>query len=81
MTNEMTDEKYYEALVDMFATDGWKVFKEEMKANGVVINSVEATKDSDDMFFRKGQLNIIGSILSLEDTVDRMMTEGSNDSL
>ena len=59
-----------------------------MKSNALQINSVEAAKDNDDMFFRKGQLNVISFILSLETTVDHMVTEdntegnleGSNDS-
>lgn len=72
-------EKYYEAFKDMFSTEGWKIFKDEMKSNALQINSVEAAKDNDDMFFRKGQLNIIAFILNLETTVDHMVTEGNTE--
>jgi hypothetical protein len=76
-------EKYYEAFKDMFSTEGWKILQDEMKSNALQINSVEAAKDNDDMFFRKGQLNIIAFILNLETTVEHMVNEGqetSNDS-
>ena len=64
----------------MFATDGWKVLMEEFKSNALQINSVEATKDNDDMYFRKGQLNIIAFLLNMESTIEHYANEGSNDS-
>ena len=63
------DEKYYEDLRMMFTTDGWKLLLEELENNAKIINSVLSTKDDLDLQFRKGQLNIIGSILNLEETV------------
>ncbi len=63
------DEKYYEDLRMMFTTDGWKSLLEELENNAKIINSVLSTKDDLDLQFRKGQLNIIGSILNLEETV------------
>jgi len=29
-----------------------------------------ATKDVDDMYFRKGQLNVLNSIVNLDDSID-----------
>jgi len=63
------DEKYYEDLRMMFTTDGCKSLLEELENNAKIINSVLSTKDDLDLQFRKGQLNIIGSILNLEETV------------
>lgn len=78
---EKETEKHYEALVDMFATEGWKMFTDELKNNAVQINSVEATKDKNDLYFRKGQLNVISFMLNMESTVEHLMNEDSNDSL
>ena len=50
-------------------TDGWKQLIQEFGNNTVQINSVEATKDSNDMYFRKGQLNILAHLLNLETIV------------
>ena len=54
---------------------------EELRNNALQINSVEVTKDNDDLNFRKGQLNILAFILNMESTVDHYMSEGSNDSV
>ena len=78
---DKSDEKYYEDLQDMFMTAGWKELIKELSANALQINSVEATKDNDDMFFRKGQLNILSFILNLESTIDRLQNEGSDEGI
>ena len=64
----------------MFRTDGWKVLMDELSNNALQINSVEVTKDNDDLNFRKGQLNILAFILNMESTVEHYI-EGSNDSV
>jgi hypothetical protein len=64
----------------MFRTDGWKVLMDELKNNALQINSVEVTKDNEDLNFRKGQLNILAFILNMESTVEHYL-EGSNDSV
>jgi len=73
------EEKYYDDLQGMFMTDGWKELIKELSANALQINSVEATKDNEDLHFRKGQLNILSFILNLESTVDHLQKEGSNE--
>jgi len=72
-------EKYYDGLQGMFMTDGWKELMKELSANALQINSVEATKDNEDLYFRKGQLNILSFILNLESTVDHLQKEDSNE--
>lgn len=74
-------EKYYDDLQGMFMTDGWKEFMKELSANALQINSVEATKDNEDLYFRKGQLNILSFILNLESTVDHLQKEDSNEGI
>tara|TARA_B100001059_G_scaffold50686_1_gene43963 strand:- start:4041 stop:4289 length:249 start_codon:yes stop_codon:yes gene_type:complete len=68
-------EKYYNKFFDLFTTDGWKQLIEELKHNAISVNSVEAVKDSDDMYFRKGQLNILAFLLNLESTVNNNFEE------
>lgn len=65
----------------MFRTDGWKVLMDELRNNALQINSVEVTKDNEDLNFRKGQLNILAFVLNMESTVEHYMNEGSNDSV
>ena len=62
-------QQYYDAYFSLFMTDGWKQLVQEFTSNAVSINSVEATKDENDMYFRKGQLNILAHLLNLESIV------------
>ena len=63
-------ELYYRNIRDMFGTDGWKQFMEDLSSNAMVINSVEAAKDNEDLYFRKGQLAVIANLLNLEAQID-----------
>tara|TARA_Y100000361_G_C11045842_1_gene282466 strand:- start:292 stop:525 length:234 start_codon:yes stop_codon:yes gene_type:complete len=73
------DEKYVNSMYEMFRTDGWKQLLDDLQKNIVNINSVEATKDNEDMWFRKGQLNILTFITSLEAQVENMDANNEKD--
>ena len=74
-------EQYYNSLQDIFVMEGWKELMKELSANALNINTVEATRNNDDLNFRKGQLNILAFILNLESTVDHLQKEGSDESI
>lgn len=63
-------EEYYDNYFSLFRQQGWKQLINDFGNNAVQINSVEATKDADDMQFRKGQLNILGYLLNMEDIMN-----------
>ena len=63
-------ELYYRNMYRMFASDGWKQLQEDLQNNATVINSVELTKDNDDLRFRKGQLDVIASLINLEAQIE-----------
>ena len=63
-------QQYYDNYFTLFSTDGWKQLTEELKQNALVINNVEATKDSNDLYMRKGQINVLAYILNLESTTN-----------
>ena len=62
-------QQYYDAYFSLFITDGWKQLVQDFGNNALQINSVEAAKDADDMFFRKGQLNILAHLINMENIV------------
>lgn len=67
----MTDDElelYFRQMNDLFRTEGWQTFLTDLTLNAENIDSIENIKDVNELYFRKGQLNIIGSILNLEDT-------------
>lgn len=68
-------EEYYNKYFDLFINDGWKQLIEELRQNALAINSVEATKDSDDLYIRKGQLNVLAYLLNFESTVNNNFEE------
>ena len=59
-------QQYYDNYFSLFRQQGWKQLMNDFSQNAGQINSVEATKDADDMQFRKGQLNVIGYLLNME---------------
>jgi hypothetical protein len=63
-------EKYYRAYEDMFLTDGWKAFIEDLEVSAKAIDSIEASNNADDLFFRKGQLASIARVLNLPDSIE-----------
>lgn len=72
-------EIYYNHYFDLFRNEGWKQLLEDLKNNALVINSVESLKDEADMHFRKGQLQILASLLNLEATINNAHEELTND--
>jgi hypothetical protein len=68
-------EEYYNKYFDLFGNDGWKQLIEELTQNAEAINSVEATKDGNDLYIRKGQLNVLAYMLNFESTVNTNFNE------
>ena len=72
-------QQYYDNYFSLFLTDGWKQLIEDFNNNAMQINSVEATKDSDDLHFRKGQLNVLAHLLNMETIVNTNYEEASKE--
>ena len=62
-------QQYYDNYFSLFMTDGWKQLMQDFGNNALQINSIEAAKDADDMFFRKGQLNVLAHLINMENIV------------
>jgi hypothetical protein len=62
-------EKYFRDLNDLFRSEGWKILLGDIQASADTVNSIEGTRDEQDLFFRKGQLAVINNILNLETQV------------
>lgn len=61
-----TDEQFYKDRLDMFESEGWLDLKEELKNienNAKDISTIENEKA---LYHAKGQLQILGLLLSLE---------------
>jgi hypothetical protein len=72
-------EKYFRDLNDMFRSEGWKILLSDIQASANSVNSVEGTKDEQDLFFRKGQLAVMANILNLETQVANAQAEAEKE--
>ena len=68
---------YYDNYFSLFMTDGWKQLTSEFTNNANNINSIESTKDANDMYFRKGQLNVLAHLINMETIVTNNYEEAS----
>ncbi len=68
---------YYDQYFSLFLTDGWKQLIQDFSNNALQINSLEAVKDSNDMYFRKGQLNVLAHLINLETIVSTNYEEAN----
>ena len=73
MNNET--ETYFRHLNDMFRTEGWKIFLDDIRQGVANVNSVEMVKDEQDLYFRKGQLAVMANILNVEAQVAAAQAE------
>lgn len=65
-------------MQEMFRSEGWEYFLNDIKGGVPNVNSVEAAKDENDLFFRKGQLAVMANIINLEAQLDSVIEERNN---
>ena len=76
MTQDIKEtEAYFRSLNEMVRSEGWKNFLNEINATAHQANSVELTKDTNDLYFRKGQLSILANILNFETQIANAQDE------
>ena len=75
----LTDEEYFACLKMMFLTEGWEVLMIELQEQAHQLNDVQQCVNEKDLRFRQGQLNILGKLLNLQDTLKRAEEETTAD--
>lgn len=68
-------QEYYENAFDMMASKGWKDLLEDFNKLKANINDVTLTTDTQDLFFRKGQLDILDLILKRKEACEKVYEE------
>lgn len=61
--------EYYDNLLELFSTPGWKQFLEDIGDNLEIIGDISTITDGNQFWFRKGQVEAIQRILSYEETI------------
>jgi len=72
-------QKYYEEQFSMMSTQGWADLVEDFLKLKASINDVTLTTDTQDLFYRKGQLDILDLILKRKETAEQVYEELSNE--
>ena len=78
MTPEL--QKYYEARFETMATQGWQDLVDDAKEIFKAVNNVAPIANESDLYYRKGQLDILQWLLSLKDSSAAAYEQLINDS-
>ncbi len=72
-------QKYYEDSFSMMATQGWADLLEDLNKLKDSLNNLSLVTDTQDLFFRKGQIDILDLILKRKETCEQVYEELQNE--
>ena len=72
-------QQYYEESFNMMATQGWLDLIEDLNKLKDSLNNLSLVTDTQDLFFRKGQLDILDLILNRKVTCEQVYGELENE--
>ena len=71
--------EYYESLLNLFSTDGWKNFQEDMLNSLDSLNDLQTITNADEFWLRKGQIQTLSFIVNYEQAAKSAYEELTND--
>lgn len=60
-------------MLEMTSSEGWKVYVEQAESDLAAINEVRNIADNESLFFVKGKIEILASIIRFRDDVERQV--------
>jgi len=60
------DEQFLKDRLDLFETEGWLDLMEELKNIEISVRDVDTMNNEKDLWHAKGQLQLLGYVISLE---------------
>jgi len=64
-------QKFYEEAFSMMATLGWKDLVEDLQKVKANYNDLSTVADTQELYFRKGQLDILNWLLGLKSSYEK----------
>jgi|TARA_R100001530_G_scaffold28300_2_gene22385 hypothetical protein len=64
----MTDQEFLEKRLDLFNSDAWSLFMEELTTMATSLENIQTIDDEKTLFLRRGQVEILNMIVNLEET-------------
>lgn len=71
------EQKYFETYLDLFTSDGWKQFLNEL-AGRQSMYDLGKINDLKDLFFVKGELSVINMVLNFETMIRNAQEQAEN---
>lgn len=74
-------EAYFNKYWELFASEGWQQFMQDMEDNRSLMSDIMTIKGADDFHFRKGQLEILNRIVNFQAAMEaayKDLTDESN---
>jgi len=65
-------EAYFDNYNQLFNHDGFKQLVEELQQNAKQLTDIQTVKDLEELFYRKGQVAALATVINLESTVTAM---------
>jgi hypothetical protein len=72
---EQSLQQYYEEQFSLFSQQGWKDLTEDLQKLRDSIDDLSAVKDSNDLWYRKGQLDILDLIIDRKKMCEKVFEE------
>lgn len=69
---------YYEEQFSLFASQGWKDLTEDLQKLRDGIDDLSAVKDPNDLWYRKGQLDILDLLINRKKMCEKVFEELEN---
>ena len=66
---------YYEETFNTMSTEGWKYLIEDFKEIKATLNNISTVDDTQTLFYRKGQLDILELVLGRKATCEKVYEE------
>ncbi len=64
----MTDNEILEKRLELFSSEAWDLFKEELTSMAQSLENIQTIDDEKTLYLRKGQVDILNMIINLEET-------------
>ena len=62
-------QNYYENLLDLFTTPGWKQYIEDISDNMEILQDITTIQDEKQFWHRRGQLEAVSRIIQYESSI------------
>lgn len=69
---------YYEETFSMMSTEGWAMLIEDFQKLKASLNDLSTVTDTQTLYFRQGQLDILNLVLQRKETCEKVYEELQN---